>query len=91
MTKGERLRRNSKVHYDRVRAWLADLKNKPCTDCGRLYPTECMEWDHVRGAKKFAIADAPTRSRADVEVELLKCDLVCANCHRIRTVQRRRR
>ena len=78
-------------HRKKMRAWVAELKSHPCIDCGHLFPKECMEFDHVRGVKKFNLADACVHSKADVEIEKLKCDLVCANCHRIRTVLRRRR
>jgi hypothetical protein len=50
-----------------------------------------MQWDHVpeRGPKLFNL------SRADygmekVLAEIAKCDLVCANCHAIRTWNRHR-
>ena len=64
------------------------LKDGPCTDCGGRFPPECMDWDHLRD-KKFDLANANTRSPASILAEIAKCELVCANCHRIRTKGRR--
>lgn len=49
-----------------------------------------MDFDHVRGVKFFNIAggSAANRRFASVVAETEKCDLVCANCHRIRTWNR---
>jgi hypothetical protein len=38
--------------------------------------------------KKFEIANKQNGSFETLKDELDKCDLVCANCHRIRTVKR---
>jgi hypothetical protein len=49
-----------------------------------------MDFDHVRGEKKFNIKQAAQRrlgTRALLE-EIAKCELVCANCHRLRTLRR---
>jgi hypothetical protein len=70
------------------RAWLRSQKEgKPCADCGRVFLPEVMQWDHKPGAEKlFEISTAYGRwSRADVLAEIAKCDLVCTNCHVIRT------
>ena len=65
---------------------------KSCMDCGGYFPPCAMEWDHVldRGPKLFELA-AGDHSLAKVQAEIAKCDLVCANCHRVRTWDRRRR
>jgi hypothetical protein len=80
----------AKVKYDATRAFTDSLKNKPCADCGRWFPPECMDFDHVRGEKVLAIAHLVPRGLHRVKQELPKCDEpVCANCHRIRTAKRR--
>jgi hypothetical protein len=48
-----------------------------------------MDFDHVRGEKKFGIAICINRAWKLLEAEITKCDVVCANCHRIRTRQRK--
>jgi len=62
-----------------------------CKDCGGLFPPECLEFDHLPGYEKVAgVADLINRAPLEVvKAEIAKCDLVCANCHRIRTVRRR--
>jgi hypothetical protein len=84
-------RRRAKAKADRQEyiAWLDSLKEgKPCTDCGRSYPSYVMEWDHLPHAVKTLVL-ADTRraafSRARILAELENCELVCANCHRERT------
>lgn len=69
------------------RAWTTILKADPCTDCGRSYPAVAMDFDHVRGEKVAGISQMWCWNHEKVLVELAKCDLVCANCHRVRTHQ----
>lgn len=63
---------------------------KPCTDCGGYYPPCVLHWDHVpgRGPKLFNLGRADY-SLEKVLAEIAKCDLVCANCHAIRTWNRK--
>src|SRR5690349_12006022 len=65
--------------YNRIK----ELKNKPCMDCGKFYPPYVMDFDHVRGEKKFDLSRLS--GKAVTLKEITKCELVCANCHRIRT------
>ena len=68
--------------------WLRELKSgRPCTDCGRTYSAEVMQWDHLPGTQKLADVSL-IRSREGVLAEIAKCELVCTNCHAIRTFQR---
>lgn len=71
-------------------AQIADLKNKPCMDCGNSFPAVCMDFDHRPGeVKLFNISgEGHGHPWKDVLNEIQKCDLVCANCHRIRTASR---
>ena len=59
-------------------------------DCGDRYPTCAMDLDHVRGEKAYKVSEAVYRAPNldSVRVEIAKCDVVCANCHRIRTKAR---
>jgi hypothetical protein len=69
---------------------LADIKNKPCTDCGKTYIKEVMEFDHISNDKLYEVSDvARNGNMARMLEEIAKCELVCANCHRIRTFNRR--
>lgn len=72
-----------------VQAYLENLKRQPCKDCGVSYPPYVMDFDHVRGEKKFNLCSGPRRRGVkQVMEEVAKCDVVCANCHRERTHKR---
>lgn len=71
------------------RELLCKAKQRPCADCGVEYPPYVMDFDHVRGEKLAAVSRvATTKNRATIEAEIAKCDVVCSNCHRIRTWNR---
>ncbi len=72
-----------RVRQRERRAKLHALKAGPCVDCGQTFHPAAMDFDHVRGPKLFQIVSS-TVNRADLAAELAKCDLRCANCHRIR-------
>lgn len=63
-------------------------KDRPCADCGLRYPPYVMDLDHQPGFEKTAnVARMISAGYAESRVreELEKCEVVCANCHRIRT------
>lgn len=77
-----------------IRDWIRALKmNKPCADCGKHYPPTCMDFDHRDpDQKEFNICGDATRelySQEKILEEVAKCDIVCANCHRIRSAIQR--
>lgn len=75
-----------------LKAWMVELKALPCSDCGHTFPTCCMDFDHRIGERKeynLGSMFAHHYSRELIEKELAKCDLVCSNCHRIRTRDRK--
>lgn len=75
-----------------MKPWMLEIKAAPCTDCGGTFPSCCMDFDHREGTTKaYNVGSmfAHHYSRALIESELAKCDLVCSNCHRIRTHDRR--
>jgi hypothetical protein len=64
-------------------------KDKSCADCKHRFPTVCMDFDHVRGKKLFNISIGYYGvSITALLKEIEKCDVVCANCHRLRTASR---
>lgn len=69
------------------RAWYRALKSDPCADCGQQFPPEAMQWDHRPSEMKVAEVGwlASRHCRRKVLEEIAKCDLVCANCHAVRT------
>jgi hypothetical protein len=67
------------------RALLDSIKNVPCMDCGGEFPPYVMDFDH-RSDKKFNIASRYKQAPLAVLLdEIAKCDVVCSNCHRVRT------
>ncbi len=74
--------------------WYHALKDgKPCADCAQAFPAGAMQFDHRPGVEKLGnVGDLARRmNRRLVLAEIEKCDLVCATCHAIRTVSRRKR
>jgi hypothetical protein len=72
-----------------VGAALREAKSKPCLDCGGYFPYYVMQFDH-RGNKDFCIsANRANYGLVRLLEEVAKCDVVCSNCHAIRTFKRR--
>ena len=65
---------------------ILEAKLRPCADCGQRYPAPVMEFDHVRGEKEFHLSRNGDKGITVEQVleEMSKCDVVCANCHRMR-------
>ena len=65
------------------------LKQKPCMDCGVKYPPYVMGFNHRDRRTKVdninAMINLHGYSKDKILAEINKYDLVCANCHRIRT------
>lgn len=82
------VRRQRRIRGGRTE-FIRDLKRGPCTDCGGTFPPECMDFDHRPGEEKlFELSKGGAKTEAAILDEIAKCDLVCANCHRIRSRQR---
>jgi len=90
--------RSSSRYIERKRArWqehaqlLADLRDVPCVDCGRRFPACAMDFDHRDPVmKRYGVTRMIGRAgAARILAEAAKCDIVCATCHRSRTLIRR--
>lgn len=89
----DRYKRQAKIGKQRVLNAMRKIKTEnPCKDCGQFFPAECMDFDHRGEAKKIANVSklALSGTLQKMLTEIKKCDLVCANCHRIRTAHRMR-
>ena len=66
------------------------LLNHPCVDCGQDNII-VLDFDHVRGIKKGDVASYASYgwSIVTIKEEINKCDIRCANCHRIVTHKRK--
>ena len=77
------------IARQRRRQFLDWLKSLPCNDCHRTYPPYVMDFDHRPGEEKLApIARLLLTKMEILQSEIMKCDLLCSNCHRIRTAER---
>ena len=62
-----------------------------CADCGakQLHPA-CYDFDHLPSCEKsFSIGVNMRRGWSRILDEIQKCEVVCANCHRVRTLRRK--
>jgi hypothetical protein len=83
----EKIRQEAKARSHRIRDWMDQYKlSTGCMDCGYREHPVALDFDHVRGQKMFNVCSAKSISAAEEEAK--KCDVVCANCHRIRTARR---
>ncbi len=62
------------------------LSDKQCKDCGNR-DSRVLEFDHITNNKLANVGNLLSRnySWANILLEIDKCEIVCANCHRIRT------
>lgn len=82
------LRKQQEVaRIQRNRDLVNSLKGAPCTDCKTSFHPCAMDFDHRdRATKTKNVAQLVFKaSTTRLLAEIAKCDLVCANCHRIRT------
>ncbi len=89
---------NKQIYKDRTRRNKAQIlrENKsrlhlylfthPCVDCNQK-DIRVLEFDHVSGQKSGEISDLLRQgySWLTIEAEIAKCEIRCANCHRIKT------
>ena len=88
----EKRNEEGRKHYRKKRQELFDIKDVPCFDCGIKYHPACMDFDHREGEiKSFNIGRLSAWNKKTLMIEVAKCDIVCANCHRLRTFNRIKR
>ena len=76
----------SRERRDKMRQYVIDYKKQPCSICGEEYPFFVMDLHHREPDKKESTVAKLVRDGASwkrLEDELEKCDVVCANCHRL--------
>src|ERR1035437_1652967 len=60
-----------------------------CIDCRYRRHPEALQFDHRPGEVKIHQISGWPGDLASMVEEMKKCDVVCANCHAIRTAERR--
>lgn len=85
------IQRNPSPTKSRIRARINEIKlERGCADCGYRAHPAALDFDHLPGfEKRHTVAWLISRNRlADALTEIEKCEVVCANCHRVRTATR---
>jgi len=61
-----------------------------CTDCGYREHSAALDFDHLPGYDKVQTVSALVTAGTldEIKAEITKCEVVCANCHRVRTALR---
>jgi len=71
-----------------LRRYLDEIKiARGCVDCGFKAHPVALDFDHVHGEKARLVSFCKSRESADAEIA--KCEVRCANCHRIKSWERR--
>tara|TARA_R110000796_G_scaffold179144_1_gene295710 strand:+ start:256 stop:654 length:399 start_codon:yes stop_codon:yes gene_type:complete len=78
-----------RVYSKNKREYIWSFKDK-CVDCGND-DKRVLDFDHVRGDKKFNLGDGIKHSYKKIDEEIKKCKVRCSNCHRIKTYEKNRR
>lgn len=82
----------AQARRERNRAHVRAIKEAgSCVDCG-IADWRVLDFDHLPGFEKVAEVCNLARdgsSIARIDAEIAKCELRCANCHRIITAERR--
>lgn len=73
--------------YDEVAAYKVEAG---CIDCGYRDHPAALQFDHRPGVEKVGdVAKMLNNAVAAVWLEIAKCDVRCANCHAVKTAERR--
>ena len=88
----EKYSQRSREYKQKNIDYVRELKEStPCHDCGKKYPYAVMDFHHLNSDdKEFEINHMlrNTYSMKKILVEMEKCIILCANCHRIRTYRK---
>lgn len=83
MTENEYMRIYMKNRYKKRREEALSFLGGKCVECGKL---ERLEFDHINPEdKKFTIAEIWTHSKEKFWKEIVKCQLLCKDCHNKKT------
>lgn len=84
-TRAEKNRVAGMKYRERRRTLLAELKDKPCVECGVRFHPAAMDFHHRDRSQKDLKYTAWSYVLKHDELlrEVEKCDVICANCHRI--------
>ena len=78
---------NTKNAVEMRQLVLDYLKHNSCVRCGESNIL-VLEFDHLKD-KKFNIAQLANKWKEELLAEMAKCQVLCANCHKIKTHEQR--
>ena len=69
-----------------LRRVIDEAKSVPFADCKGTFHSVAMDFHHL-GDKEWAIAEMVGRNVSVTRLlaEIAKCEIICSNCHRVRT------
>ena len=78
------VRQKERVQENREKVW-SYLEEHPCETCGESDPI-VLEFDHIdQASKEYNVSEMSTLGWDKIHKEILKCRVLCANCHRRHT------
>lgn len=91
----EHFQKNKKTYVDKALQYKKDnqkrlleyFKDKECKDCGNT-DTRVFEFDHLHSKAANISEVMKSWCWERILTEIDKCEIVCCNCHRIRTLVR---
>lgn len=76
--RNKRVRNRNKIKLDEYKV------ERGCVDCGFNVHPAALEFHHIKGKKEFNISQGKHLGWNTILSEIAKCEVVCANCHRMR-------
>ena len=79
----------NRVNRAKLKRYVSQIKEStPCSDCGIRYPHYVMDFDHLDNKEGLILDFVRRHNKAALDREIAKCEVVCSNCHRIRSFSR---
>lgn len=87
----EKAKAYSRARHKQNAERISEYKlSRGCADCGYKDHPAALEFDHLpQHTKSFNISKKTSYDWDSLQAEIDKCEVVCANCHAIRTAERR--
>lgn len=73
----------TRIRRYRTKQKAIELLGGKCNRCGWFGNIAAFEFHHYNNDKDFDISSANNKSWEVVKVEIMKCELLCSNCHKI--------
>lgn len=84
------IKRHGRYHkaFERNKQIILQFKSLPCIDCRGSFDPFIMHFDHRNPKDKLRnVSKMGSYSEKLLLKEIEKCDVVCANCHGLRTLK----